>query len=49
MCYGRKLCISTFDGNTAKNGAAMNLIRYGARLYNVTIKNNKYSAVRVSL
>ena len=49
MCYGRKLCISTFDGNNATDGAAMNLIRYGAQLHNVTFKNNKQSAVRVSL
>ena len=40
---------STFDGNTANDGAALNLIRYGAQLYNVTIKNNRQSAVRVSL
>ena len=45
MCYDRKLCTSMFDGNTA----AMNLIRYGAKLYNVTFKNNKHSALRVSL
>ena len=42
-------CTSTFDGNIARNGAAMNLVRYGAQLYNVTIKNNRHSAVQVSL
>ena len=49
MCYGRKLCTNTFDGNLANNGAAMNLIRYGAELHKVTFKNNRQSAVRVSL
>lgn len=38
-----------FVGNTASDGAAVNLIRYGATFYNITFKNNKESAVRVSL
>ena len=37
-----------FDVNIANEGAALNLIRYGAQLYNVTFKNNRQSAVRVS-
>ena len=37
-----------FDGNMATDGAAMNLISYGAIFYNVTFKSNRGSAVRVS-
>ena len=37
-----------FEDNVATDGAAMNLIRFSARFYNVTFKNNKQSAVRVS-
>ena len=37
-----------FDGNVATDGAAMNLIRYGAIFHNVTFKSNRGSAVRVS-
>ena len=38
-------CTSTFDGNTA----AMNLMRYGAQLHNVTFENNRQFAMRVSI
>lgn len=39
---------SIFDGNIATDGAAMNLINYGAKFHNVTFKGNRESAVRVS-
>ena len=45
MCY---YAHSTFEGNVAADGAAMNLILYGAKFHNVTFKNNRESAVRVS-
>ena len=40
---------SIFDGNLATDGAAMNLAYYSARFSNVTFRNNKESAIRVSL
>ena len=42
------LC-SMFNDNTAAGGAAVNLIQYNILLYNVTFKNNRQSALRVSL
>ena len=47
MCYYNELC-STFESNVADYGAAMNLYLYGAKFYNVTFKDNRESAVRVS-
>ena len=40
---------SIFDGNRAANGAAMNLAHYSVKFDNVTFRNNKESAIRVSL
>ena len=40
---------SIFDGNHAADGAAVNLVHYSVKFDNVTFKNNKESAIRVSL
>lgn len=56
-CVFNKECItyifymlySTFDGNVAPSGAAINLGYYDARLDNVSLNNQLGSAIRVRI
>lgn len=48
MSYCNKYICSIFDGNLAMDGSAMNVAYLDTKLYNVTFKSNKGSALRVS-
>lgn len=46
---GIPLFYSTFDGNVAPSGAAVQLGYYDARMDNVSFSNHQGSAIRVSI